>query len=100
MADNQGLPDKEYLYGNYLKTQRWQDNLTRKMTHQALDIPDEDVSIIKYGLGWKELAVLAGAITGGAWLMKADAPAPPPQPPAAVDTDTKYELDFVEPHTP
>jgi hypothetical protein len=37
--------DKEQLYGEWLKSTRWQDKLFRKAAHKSLDIPDDDVQI-------------------------------------------------------
>lgn len=97
---NDILPDKDYLYGEFQRGQRWRDRLAAKLAHKAVDIPeDEDVNLNvqnSHGIGWKGLAVIAGALLGGAWLAK-DAFKPPTLPPAATSpVDSEYEVRFYD----
>ena len=44
-SSNNDLPNKEHLYGDFLKGQRWRTKLARKAAHKSLDIADDDVEI-------------------------------------------------------
>ncbi|HBE71386.1 MAG TPA: hypothetical protein DDW52_24835 [Planctomycetaceae bacterium] len=74
MFNNDEAPNKEHLYGRYLKSQDWQDKLKRRATHMALDIPDDDMQIITDNRRTgdstlKSLATLAlGGLLGGGGL--------------------------------
>lgn len=102
MSTGNELPDKNYLYGEFQRTQRWRDKLARKLAHKSLDIGDEDemnVANVRTGIGWKELAVLAATGLGGLWLYnegqgKSD-PSPPPAA-AASPVDSEYEVRFFD----
>ena len=86
--------DQNYLYGFWKKSAQWRDSLHRRMSHKALDIPDEDMieaNRINVGIGWKEMAVV-GALGLGAWWLLSDKP--DATPPAAVDTDTDTQYGF------
>jgi hypothetical protein len=77
--------DKEALYGNNLEAERDRHKFHMKALHRAADIPeDDDVKITNRnkthtGIGWKELAVVAGGLLGGGWLWNANQ-APPNEP--------------------
>jgi len=94
-----GLPDKDHLYGNYERSLKWQDDLHRKAAHKALDMAEEmgfEQNLTRTGFGWKELAVVAGAVLGGIGLVshfsgQNDAP---PQQQAPVDSD--YDVRFYD----
>jgi hypothetical protein len=81
------------------RNQAWRDNLARRATHKALDIPEDDMQIsVRQGMGWKELAVVAlltaGGVAGGMYLAdRRDAPTavPPVQAPAPPPTAQAFE---------
>lgn len=97
---NDTLPDKDYLYGEFQRGQRWRDRLASKLAHKAVDIPeDEDVNLnVQNGIGWKGLAVIAGALLGGGWLLKDTVAPPQPPAPAVVPApaDSEYEVRFYD----
>lgn len=73
MAESKDMPDKKYLYGNYQESDDWRQRLHRKLAHKSLDIGmDDDVNVdnSRVGLGWKELAVIAGMLLGGTAIWK------------------------------
>lgn len=87
--------DKEVLYGEYLRSSRWRDDLHRKAAHKALDIGEEEMIDASrrttiQGIGWKEIAVV-GALALGAWGIYTWQQRPPVLPPAATDTDSWIE---------
>lgn len=48
---------------------KWQNKLAKQVAHKALDEPllDDDemnVNVNKTGMGWKELAIIGGMVTG------------------------------------
>jgi hypothetical protein len=87
----------------FFKQIAWQQKLDKKLAYKALDIPmDDDMQIsTTNGIGWKELAVVAGALLGGGWLYcNSQAPAPI-APPAVVAPQVEtinqdYELRFFD----
>jgi len=89
------LPDKDSLYGEFQRGQRWRDRLAAKLAHKAVDIPeDEDVnlSVQHNGIGWRGLAVITAGLLGGGWLLK-DAIRPAvPQPASSSPVDLEYEV--------
>ena len=109
MPESQPL-DKQHLYGEYTRTERWRDELSKKLAHKAVDIPEDDMNIAvdksTKGMGAKELlaigALVIGAGVGGSLLTKpAATPTPPPITPPAVtqpfddtDTDTVNVIGF------
>ena len=103
-SSNDILPDKNYLYGEFQRGQRWRDRLAAKLAHKAVDIPeDEDVNLNvqnSHGTGWKELVAIAGLLFCGGWLAKNafKPPAVPPAvPPAATSpADSEYEVRFYD----
>jgi hypothetical protein len=95
--------DQDALFQHFLKNAKWKDTLDKKLAYKSLDIAEEnDMQISNTnGMGWKEMAVIAGALLGGAWLytnQPTDAPvAPLPAvvaPIAPVGSD--YELRFYD----
>lgn len=94
--------DKQTLYGEFERRQKWRENLAKKGAHKALDIPlDDDMNMnVRNGIGWKELLVIFGFIlgTGGltGWLLsqQQEPPALPEAPPFEIpaDSDTLFEL--------
>lgn len=47
-------------YAEFVRGQRWRQDLYRKATYKALDIPEDAGGInVKKGLGWQELMVVA-----------------------------------------
>lgn len=117
-------PDQPTIYNRYnegedrkqdaICDQRaWRSDLAKRVSHKALDIPmdddmgDTNITNTKTGMGWRELAVIGslmcGAIGGGYMLNRPSVPAvvppvvQPVTPTTGVDTDTKYDLRFVEP---
>src|SRR3990167_815679 len=51
--------DEEALYGVFLNSQRWREKLSRRATHKALDLADEDMNIsVQKGMTWRELLIL------------------------------------------
>lgn len=101
--------DKQHLYGEYTRTERWRDALSKRLAHKALDIPDDEMQInvdkSKKGLGVKELlamgVLVAGGAYGGSLLTK---PTTPPITPPVVtqpigedtDTDTVNVIGFAD----
>ena len=95
--------DKESLYGEFLHNQRWREKLSRRATHKALDMPDDEMQInVQKGMTWRELLILglmfpAGLSAAAAiWRLMQPGAAPPADTPAAqvdTDSDTKYEFD-------
>lgn len=92
MSNSQAIPvrslehelDKDYLWGNYTKSVERREKLALDATRKALDMglsDDVNVSANKYGFGWKELAVIAALLLGGAYLLmpKPSEPTPTPQ---------------------
>lgn len=94
------LPDKDFLYGVFQKTEDWKDNLHRKLSHKALDIADDtDVNVdnSRMGIGWKELLVLAGAGLGGFYLYDRNQNQNPPSPPVqSAPIDSEYDVRFYD----
>jgi hypothetical protein len=101
--------DKQHLYGEYTRTERWRDALSKRLAHKALDIPDDEMQInvdkSKKGLGARELlamgVLVAGGVYGGSLLTQPTAPVP--AEPAIVqpslddtDTDTVNVIGFEE----
>lgn len=95
MASSNETPDKNNLYGEFQRGERWRDRLARKLAHKSLDIGDaEDMHVDnsrhQHGLAWKELAILALGV-GLFWSVVADrlqpepVPAPPAQPAATAE---------------
>ena len=93
MSSSSGV-NKEELYGEFLRGQRWRERLGRRAAHKALDIADdEEMNInVRQGLGVKEMIALAvlivGSLFGWRFLNR------PPDPAAATDTDTVTVLEF------
>lgn len=100
----------ETFYAEWLANSRWRDRLSRKATHKALDIPDDDMQITT-GLSGKAVAAIAaacglgpvGAIVAMGLLNSSDSPAEPApepkQPPAEVapaPADTEYDVRFYD----
>ncbi len=79
-------------------SQRWRQDLFRRATHKALDIPEDDVNInTKSGMGWKELLVIGVILLTGmggvGWLLKDKTPAPPANMSVS---DTAYDVLFFD----
>jgi len=104
-----GSVDREALYGEYLRNARWRDDLNRRFTHKALDLPLDDMQIHvnrENGIGWRELAVLGVFLVLAAWLLGTwfHATPAPSQPPPAIerenlqspDTNSWFELRLKE----
>jgi hypothetical protein len=90
MSGSSQEPNKQQLYGEFQRTERWRDRLSKKLAHKSLDIAADDEMVINQqhsGLGWKELGMLAAALLGGGWLtglLRAPASSTSPAtPPAA-----------------
>ena len=82
MPTKNSCVDKDHLYGEFQRTQRWRDKLSRKLAHKSLDIPDDDMDIkVQKGLGWKELLVIGGLALGGWHLSQKKPEVSPPAPP-------------------
>lgn len=99
-SDPGDLPDKSWLYGKFQRANDWQNNLQRKLAHKSLDIADDvelqvDNSRKNAGMGWRELAVIAAAGIGGAYLYN-QSQTPPMQPPPSHQSpvDTDYDVRF------
>lgn len=108
-------PDQPLIYDCFEQGQSdrrdrmmWRNNLEKKATHKALDIPlDDDMgdTNIRTGMGWKELAVIGSLLVagiGGSYMLNRPSipvPVPPVVQPVdpSVDTDTQYNLKFVKP---
>lgn len=68
---------KNALYGYWQRSVAWQDDLARKTSYRALDIPmSEGINASRVidarnfsGLGWRELLVIGAMTAGGAWWM-------------------------------
>ncbi len=79
----------------------WRDNLARKSAYKSLGVPPDDMNI-RTGIGWKELAVIAGALLGGGWLLKNASTPPPPvpttttPPSVAAPVASEYEVRFYD----
>ena len=97
-SSNDTLPDKEYLYGEFQRRQRWRDRLAQKLAYKAVDIPeDEDVNVnVQNGIGWKGMAVIAGALLGGGWLVAAALQSPTSPPAPMSPADSEYEVRFYD----
>lgn len=78
-----------------------------RLFHWSLDMPpgEDDVDVrVNKGMGWKELAVIAGSILGGAWMLSGPAaitqlPIPSIQSPATQQpgpVDSEYEVRFYD----
>ena len=98
MSDSQEQePNKQALYGEFQRSRRWRDRLSKKLAHKALDIADDDMVINQHrsGFGWRELAVIGAALLGGGWLsglLPGRAPPPAAEPaPAAVQPAAELE---------
>ena len=98
------LPNKDQLYGRYQEAENWRHKLHRKVAHKSLDIPEDDdvyVDNSSKGMGWKELAVIAGSVLGGlgiyAYASNQQQPVQQPvQQPAPSVTDSEYEVRFYD----
>lgn len=101
--------NKEQLYGQYLKTERWRDMLHKKLAHKSLDIPtDEEMNVsnvhntnTKSGCGWKEMLVLLlGMVSAGGaaayFLKPSTATQPTAVAPAQPLSDSEYEVRFYD----
>lgn len=98
--------DKEALYGEYLKGQRWRERLQRRVTHKALDEADDDMDFrqnIRRGMGWPELLVvgliLVSGIVGTLAVFRAREPIRAPVAPPASQQDvpdSEYEIRFYD----
>ncbi len=84
-----GIPDKEALYGEYTRAQRWKDKLFRKGCHKSLDIPDDDMQINTHnqGITGRHIVALFGLAMGAALGWRALQPIPPMATPSN-DTTT------------
>lgn len=106
-------PATSSLYGRYegweddeRRRRQGQDKLALRLAHKALDIPiapeTEDMIHVdnrRYGLGFREVAVIlaASGIAAGSYFALRETPPPSiPEKPATTDTDTQYRLDFSE----
>ncbi len=92
--------DKDFLYKEYQRGQRWRDKLSRKLAHKSVDIPDDEMNLnVRNGWGWKELVVLGAIGVAAAYFMSNLAEAPPwPWPPAVAapadrDTTRRTEIE-------
>ncbi len=78
------VPDKEALYGEYTRAQRWKDKLFRKGCHKALDIPDDDMQINNHtqGITGRHIVALFGlaVVAGMGWRALQPIPQPIPGP--------------------
>lgn len=102
------VPDKNTLWGWWREGNAWQQQLHRRASHKALDIPEDMGDIqanksITSGMGWKELAVLGALGIGGYQVTQntTQNAAPPATPPAAVAgelLDRDYEIRFSDQH--
>ena len=74
-----GIPDKEALYGEYTRAQKWKDKLFRKGCHKALDIPDDDMQIHTHnqGITGRHIVALFGLAMAAAMGWRALQPVPP-----------------------
>lgn len=114
-------PDQPTIYENFQRSEdarqdnmssdrKWRSNLAKRLSHKAVDIAVEDdmgdinVTNNSSGMGWKELAVCAvlliggvGGVVGGFLLSRPTLPMIERPIEPAIDTDTKYDLRFVEP---
>jgi hypothetical protein len=98
-----------------MRSQRWREELAKKASYKALDIPDDDMHInVNKGIGAKELAIMglmgfgAGGLSFGLgqWMNGGSQTPPavlaPAQPGASpfrdTDTDTynEYELKIIK----
>ena len=56
------------LWPRWGRNADWRDNLEKRATHKALDIPEDDVNIsVQKGMGWKELAIVGALAGAAAW---------------------------------
>lgn len=59
---------KNALFGQYLEGERWASRLYRKLTHKALDIPDEDMNLnvdnSRTGFSGRQM-IAAAMVAGG-----------------------------------
>ena len=91
-------PNTAHLWGIFDRNQVWRDKLAERASHKALNIAPDDMEIntrTQSGMGWKELAVIGGALLGGWWMMNGT---PGTEPPAAVTPDTEYDVRFFDQH--
>lgn len=74
------LPDKQYLYGEFLKGEQrrrnWQDQLHKKSTYKALDMAADEMgdvnTTVNKGMGVKELGIIGAIILGALAFMRPD----------------------------
>ena len=60
--------DKQGIWGWWHDSLKWKDKLEKQALHKALDIPEEnDMQNVgnRYGMGWKEMAVVGLMVLGG-----------------------------------
>lgn len=90
--------DKDQLYGEFQRGQRWRDKLSRKVAHKALDIADDDEMNVnvRNGMGWKEL--LAAGVVAAVATYFITRQEPPPEPASVVapveDRDTTRRIEI------
>lgn len=104
MATSNGSPDKNELYGEWLKGQEWKRQLQKSVTHKALDVAEADdvnLSVNKNtGVGNAGLigavaaAGLGPAILGLAMLLRGGQTAPPATAPGPADAN--YQIRFFD----
>jgi hypothetical protein len=98
-SDNSSKPLKEQIYGEWLRTSRWRDDLYRRAAHKSLDVPEEEmITVNRSGITWREIAAVGALALGGGYLFHAttkDEPPPPPaiEQPAVIDTDTTLQIE-------
>ena len=88
------IPDKESLYGEYTRAQKWKDKLFRRGCHKALDIPDDDMQINTHnqGITGRHIVALFGLAVAAAVGWRALQPIPQPIPVPAQETPAENVL--------
>lgn len=92
--------DKQTIHGWWLRQALWRDDLDRRLSHKALDIPEQEPMENvgnRSGMTWRELlAIGALLLTGGGMYQILNQQTVKAPAPAVDPVDSEYEIRFYD----